>query len=432
MSALQDATLRDHGGGDMLDRSASRQSNTAKAVMEEQVGSALRRLCSSGTEEFELIWPEVTCAEWDTAFLAVRIKAENDGSPYLSIVSDNTCQLQYFPAADEGLRWLNLSGLGGKIRPGMRAHIRGHAMTVEEGPVTLRLFSNNLDLSKPILVLAPHPDDAEIAAFGLYARRHATIVTITAGNAGTPIYEPMFCNTAEHYAFKGHIRVVDSVTIPWQGGIPPHRCFNLGYFDARLEDMYVEPNRPVQEQHSENTDIGVYRRDNLSSLLGKRCRASTWVNLVTDLTSLLEKIKPSIIVTPHPQLDLHTDHQFTTVALTQALDRGQTPVRLLLYTIHAVDGRYPYGPAGTLISLPPTESETVIRGVYSHPVSESVQRAKLFALESMHDVRHQYRSYLRTGPGANELFYVCDERTIKPVIDSFLKARLQQRHLRLS
>ena len=60
------------------------------------------------------------------------------------------------------------------------------------GAAPLRLFANGLDLSRPMLVLAPHPDDAEIAAFGLYANRNATIVTVTTGNAGPRSYEAMF------------------------------------------------------------------------------------------------------------------------------------------------------------------------------------------------------------------------------------------------
>ena len=34
-----------------------------------------------------------------------------------------------------------------------------------------------------VLVVAPHPDDAEIAAFGFYADTRAMVVTVTAGDA---------------------------------------------------------------------------------------------------------------------------------------------------------------------------------------------------------------------------------------------------------
>ena len=79
-------------------------------------------------------------------------------------------------------------------------------MRIAAGPATLRLFANGLDLSRPMLVLAPHPDDAEIAAFGVYAHRNATVVTVTTGNAGPRSYEAVFEDVPEMYRFKGRIR----------------------------------------------------------------------------------------------------------------------------------------------------------------------------------------------------------------------------------
>jgi hypothetical protein len=105
---------------------------------------------------------------------------------------------------------------------------------------------------------------------------------------------------------------------------------------------------------------------------------------------VLKKVKPVTIVAPHPQLDTHRDHQFTSVALAEALRRWNNRVTLLLYTNHADQNRYPYGPAGTLMSLPPPPArpaEIALDRVYSHPVPPELQRLKLFALESMHDLR---------------------------------------------
>ena len=135
----------------------------------------------------------------------------------------------------------------------------GNALAVwQEGLVfadaaaTLRTFDTNPDLAKSILVLAPHPDDAEIAAFGLYAQRKATVVTVTAGNAGAATYEAVFDDLAEHYLFKGRMRVIDSITVPWHGGIPPERAFNMGYFDARLAEMYVRRDAVIPEMYRAN------------------------------------------------------------------------------------------------------------------------------------------------------------------------------------
>ena len=258
----------------------------------------------------------------------------------------------------------------------------------------------------------------------------------------------MFDDPADHYLFKGRIRVIDSITVPWQGRIPPERAFNIGYFDARLAEMHDKRDAVVPEMYRPNADINVYRRENIGSLLPLRSRESKWGNLVDDMLSVLKKVKPVVIAAPHPQLDTHRDHQFTTVALSEALARWDRPVTLLLYTNHADRSRYPYGPAGTLMSLPPPPGGNVaLDRVYSHPVPPALQRLKLFALESMHDLRYsptrQYQlareearatapekpgpepdiTYLRRGPRSNELFFVYDRDSFMQVIQSFLKSR---------
>ncbi len=336
-----------------------------------------------------IVWPELVDARWDTVLLGVQITTDAAVAvPYVEIAAGGVSDRQYFPPGDVGERWLNLTFLRGAI-VGTRISLRGEGVAFAAPAARLRLFDGGLDLSKSILVLAPHPDDAEIAAFGLYANRNASVVTVTAGNAGAPTYEAVFDDPGDLYLFKGRIRVIDSITIPWQGRIPPERTFNMGYFDARLAEMHDKREAVIPEMYRPNADINVYRRENIGSLLPSRPRESKWGNLVEDTLTLLKKVKPAVIVAPHPQLDTHRDHQFTTVALSEALARWNRPVTLLLYTNHADRNRYPYGPAGTLMSLPPPPpGDVMIDRVYSHPVSPALQRLKLFALESMHDLRY--------------------------------------------
>jgi hypothetical protein len=97
---------------------------------------------------------------------------------------------------------------------------------------------------------------------------------------------------------------------------------------------------------------------------------------------------------------------------------------------------------------PPLPRGAVLDGVYSHPVSVALQRLKLFALEAQHDLRvspsRLYQlvlgegrteapekvgpaatggvAYLRRGPRANEIFYVYDQSTIRPMVTAFLEA----------
>jgi LmbE family N-acetylglucosaminyl deacetylase len=402
----------------------------------------------AAADGYEIVWPSTARPLWDTALLAVHVIAGETGIPFVTVAAGDRAERQYFRAGEAGPRWINLSALRERLTPGGTVVIRAESLVMGTGTTSLRLYSSAPDLTKSILVLAPHPDDAEIAAFGLYAGRRATVVTVTAGNAGSATYESVFSDVPEQYRFKGWIRAVDSVTVPWLGGIPPERCFNLGYFDARLRDMHAQPEQVVPERYGPNTDIAVYRAANIGSLLPKQSRSSTWRNLVDDLERILDKVDPDVIVAPHPQLDTHLDHQFTTVALAEALTRRRHEVTLLLYTNHADGNRYPYGPAGTLVSLPPPVARPVtIDRVYSHPVAPAVQRLKLFALESMHDLRftptRQYLmgagegrtiepekpgpgadvTYYRRAPRTNELFFMYDQRTLAPMIAAFLAAR---------
>ncbi len=385
-------------------------------------------------------WPR-TVTRWDTALLAVRSwGAEQD--PWVEVSVGELRIQQYFDSNAVGVRWLNLSGLREQIAGGAAVTIRTHAVTLEAEAATLRLFDNHLDLQQRILMIAPHPDDAEIAAFGLYADRQASVVTVTAGNAGDMNYRASVSDPAEHYALKGYLRAVDSVTIPWLGNIPPERTANLGYFDGRLDEMYLAPQQTVAELYGPNTDVARYRRANLSTLVSSAARSNSWQHLVEDLVEVLRKVNPGIVVMPDPRLDTHLDHEFTSVALDQALEQWPGNPVFLLYTNHTDGNHYPYGPAGTVVSLPPSDRHLNMQKIYSHPTAHALQIRKLFALESMHDLRlspdeqttcssvaiaHRpdyprtpEEDYFRRAPRANELFYLFDKAGAHEVIQAFL------------
>ncbi len=385
-------------------------------------------------------WPRAQ-ARADTVLLAVRsLGAEQD--PWVEIAVGEYRIQQYLDANALGVRWLNLSGLSERVSPGAEVSIRTHAVTLAAEEATLRVFDNHLDLNGRILVIAPHPDDAEIAAFGLYADREATVVTVTAGNAGDMNYRASVSDPAEHYALKGYLRAIDSVTVPWQGRIPPERTANLGYFDGRLDAMYQKPEQAFPEVYGPNTDVARYRRANLSTLVPGATRSNSWRHLVEDLTQVLRKVNPAIVVMPDPRLDHHLDHEFTSVALDEALAHWQGNPVFLLYTNHNDGDRYPYGPAGTAVSLPPGEHPVHVQKVYSHPTAQPLQVRKLFALESMHDLRlspdeqmtcsqsdvaHRPDyprtpevDYLRRAPRANELFLEFDRAGLHAAIADFI------------
>ncbi|MBI3264089.1 MAG: PIG-L family deacetylase [Acidobacteria bacterium] len=385
-------------------------------------------------------------AGWDTALLGVWVNA-NGADPLVAISAGAVRLEQHLDPGGSGLRWLNLTGLRGELKDGTAVTLTGEGVVLEPGDAILRLFTNKLDLTGRILILAPHPDDAEIAAFGLYADRNATIVTVTSGNAGDANYADNVKDPAKQYLLKGYLRAVDSVTVPWQGGIPPSRTANLGYFDARLKTMREKPAEAVPEMYGPNTDVAPYRRANISSLVPNTSRTNTWNHLVEDLVTILKKVNPNVIVMPFPQLDSHADHQHVAVAAVEAFAKWKRTPRFLLFTNHATGtrDRYPYGPAGTVTSVPPYSGPAVsVMSVYAHPVSEEVQLRKLFALESMHDLRlspaeqnalasghpnparrddyprQPAVDYLRRAPRPQEIFFVFDRAGVVSTINAFL------------
>lgn len=304
-------------------------------------------------------WPE-TEKSWDTAILKIAVRSDWSSllfKPFIEINYQGNISRQYFEKTAKGIRYLNLSHLAKSaqsLASGSKITLRGHSISWEQFSTELYIFKN-ADLSKEkILVIAPHPDDAEIAAFGFYENKDAYIVTITAGENGKPRFKRFFPDKKEHALFQGKVRTWDSITVPFWGGIPPERCINLGYFDGTLESMFEKPSEKIVSVAG-TSDLRTFRKYNLSDLVLKETSDAKWSNLVEDLSRILTKINPSIIVASNPLTDSHPDHQFATIALCEALQKtGITKGYLYLYTIHdSFSARWPFGNATSLVSLPP-------------------------------------------------------------------------------
>jgi LmbE family N-acetylglucosaminyl deacetylase len=112
-------------------------------------------------------------------------------------------------------------------------------------------------------------------------------------------------------------------------------------------------------------------------------------NLLADLVALLEHFRPEVIVTPHPQLDPHADHVATTEALAQALQQSRwQPEIALFYANHLHDNdRWPIGPAGNGVALPPALAPLPADGLWSPLLSPEVQLDKAMALAMQHDLQ---------------------------------------------
>jgi len=323
----------------------------------------------------------------DTLILQVQLHAGWLGrwlDPYVVIGADR----QDFERGVQGRRYLNLSGQHVQLASGDLS-VRGRFCRIEPA-VTLYALSNPDYAEQRLMVIAPHADDAELAAFGLYSRaRNASIVTLTQGEIEAEAYHHLGLDQAAAAQLKGRLRTWDSLAIPLWGGVPQSQCLQLGYYCLQLPAMQAQPEAAFASRESGAGDIRSARAANSIQLPGDVDGLPSWQNLLADLVASLEHFRPEVIVTPHPQLDPHSDHVASTQALLQAIELSSwKPKTLLLYANHLHDNdRWPMGPAGFGIALPPAIEALPDDGLWS-PTLDAAQRLdKAMALAMQHDLQ---------------------------------------------
>jgi LmbE family N-acetylglucosaminyl deacetylase len=329
----------------------------------------------------------------DTAIVELRIDATLAGrwsEPWIEMRTHDLCAHHYFERSARGTRYLNLSALLTEPpQPGQKIFLRGFGLAWQEQSARLFCFRNDWPARPRSVVIAPHPDDAEIAAFGLYRNSDSTVVTVTAGDRGTFYCGKFPAGDPRAAELTARVRAWDSITAPMVGGAGPERAINLGYIDSTLADAFANPKQPINAPgiHRSAADI---RRLNLSPLIENADVAQTWCSLVGDLVRVFSKTNPELIATPHPLLDDHPDHAFSTVAVCEALEKlGSRDGSLLLYTNHTPwSNLHPVGRTDGAISLPPHFGEPLpFRSIKSLPLSDDDMRLKLLAIEAHHDLR---------------------------------------------
>lgn len=295
---------------------------------------------------------------------------------------------QTFERGAQGLRYLNLTGQAEALgAEGLS--IRGRFCTVATD-VDLYVFTPPSPLTENIMILAPHADDAELAAFGLYSSAQTvSIVTLTQGEIEAEYYQRLGLSQQQAAQLKGRLRTWDSMAIALWGGVPQANCVQLGYYCMQLSNMAKQPDLPFASKQSDQSDIRSARQFNAVQLPADTTGLPTWQNLVADLAACLMHFKPDVVVMPHPEIDPHADHIATTQALFQALEQSDwRPQRLFLYANHLHDNdRWPMGNANTGVALPPAMLELPADQLFSYVLSEQQQLDKAMALLMQHDLQ---------------------------------------------
>jgi len=333
-------------------------------------------------------------SSYNTALIEIKLQQNIAGyilQPEIKILYDTLYLSQGFEYGAGGTRYLNVS-----------ACIQNNSKTitldcsrcsVADGTYKLIMYKNRDIKKERVLVLSPHPDDAEIAAYGLYSSTKNTfIATITAGDAGKSKYENFYNSDSEHYLQKGKLRIWNSITVPLLADLDPQNIVNLGYFDGSLKFMYFNDTLTTKSKFIGTKDIYIFRSKNISTFLKSMKAVSNWHFLVNDLKYILKKRNPTIIITPYPAIDTHYDHKCTSLALFQAMkELHYIDAELWMYTNHySKSDLYPIGEMGSATSLPPHFRTPWIYfdKIYSHPLSIKAQIEKLFALDAMNDLRY--------------------------------------------
>jgi len=393
--------------------------------------------------------------KWDKAYLNktivlnLQLKFTLWGyffDPYIEVTAGNNKQRQYFERRLSGTRILNLSHIN---TAGLCSEVLLDFSGCKPCNTEARLFGfiNRPLQDKNILVLSPHADDAEIAAFGLYSQNRSFITTLTAGEIEADYYKDSSTDKAAASRFKGRLRAWDSIFVPQWAGLYTNRVIQLGYFCLTLGQMYNKPAQEISSYTANLKDTRFFRIFNAFSLQSDAHGHSTWNSLLDDLTELIVKFQPDIILTPHPLLDPHKDHYYATVACWQVcnkLDQADTCSvdDFLLYANHYNHtDMFPFGLSGSLCSVPPEfdQHRAPVR-LFSYACDHFVQKNKQAALGMMHDLtipvsfkkkfRHWIQHYLlqrekytyaddeyfRKSIRANELFYKVNRKQLGQLV----------------
>ena len=331
--------------------------------------------------------PEEVSNSSHTLFLEIDIKATFTGSlfdPAITVhSSQKNNQRQYFEKGAKGKRYLNIT----------------HSIPEQNDEILLEfshcsLTSNNARLiaykkpdleEKKILVISPHPDDAEIAAFNTYSKNTSFIVTISAGEKEAETFANLTRDHVHPELLKGRLRAHDSVIAPMWAGKSVRGAVNLGYFDDSLKSMFDNKNKTFQKNYSKTTLP--FRKFNSINLKSDKHGSANWYSLVEDLKEILLSFKPDIIITPDLTIDSHIDHHHATIAIKEAAKAINVKnIQYLYYSNHLKNtDMWPFGPAGSLASLPPIT--TTYSGIISFEVNQIEQIDKSCVLEMMHDLR---------------------------------------------
>lgn len=340
----------------------------------------------------------------------------------------------FFEYGAKGVRYLNISHVKEK-----NITLTCKNIKLKTNKVTLYGYKNEINLSKKVLIFAPHADDAEIAAFGFYKQAEdVTIVTTTIGEHGICNYNDLYKQTKDASIKKAELRTFDALCVPMLGNVDLKNSLTLGYYGGTLQWMKENPAKVATSLIPDFIDMNNFRKVSHSNIKLALHVKPIYSSFLEDIEQILLQTKPSYIVTSHPSIDSHPDHKNTTYALLEILKKSGLQCKLLTYTNHlSLSETYPLGPMHSSVTLPPNTDEFYFDDLFSFELDNDLQTDKFFALEAIHDLRDSLvsisikkalrqlnkmikraiagknKSYFKRAVRANELFFVVKSENIE-------------------
>jgi hypothetical protein len=128
------------------------------------------------------------------------------------------------------------------------------------------------------MVIAPHADDAELAA-GLQPGREPWIVTLTAGEIEAEHYQQMGLDKVEAARLKGRLRAWDSIAVPRWAGVPRRIACSWAISACNCRRC-GSADQPIASREADLSDIRLFRQLNPfplpADLDGRRPGTTCW------------------------------------------------------------------------------------------------------------------------------------------------------------
>jgi LmbE family N-acetylglucosaminyl deacetylase len=292
-----------------------------------------------------------------------------------------------------------------------------------------------------VVVFAAHPDDETLGAGGLLhaaaaAGARVDVVFFTNGDGfleGVDVGFRTLLSTPARFLEYGRRRQREAIRAAAQLGLAPDHLTFLGYPDRGLAVLWG----PAWDCDRPYTSPYTRRSRSPYALSFRRGAAYCGRSLLDDLERVLERDRPSLIVTHSPD-DTHRDHRaagaFAMAALEQLRMRHvpwTRTVRVLPYLVHRGRWPQPEAYAPDLPLVPPADLAAAAPGWVEFPLRPADEAAKRAAVLEYHTQVQLLRAYLLSFVRRDELFGPPPESMPDPVDAEALSIALPARWDRL-